>query len=372
MNAIQRWAFCALLFGAALSGFAQDELVLGSPLPAAPGDAVRVPVFLRDVPGTPLGAGGMAPIQWIDLQIEHSHPHLVVGCLGTTYPNCDLQFEAAGLFAANPPETSGTLINIASLYVRRIFGKALPVTGGLDLLGFVTFRLDPNAPTGTVIRLQFDPAKTFLADHDGKIVEDKSLKLTGASLELCPKGPPGTPGFDFWGQVSECSSVSSPCRAGEDIEFTTVIPIDACDALALSFGDGTAIFTNGSSAHHRFALPGTYTVTATVTRTAGSATFSRQVTIVVGCTATAPETAVAGTSVPFTADTIPSGLPTFITWNFGDGTSAFGSAVQHTYPFGLTYVWQATVTILEMEVPCIVRRPIVVSGPPPPRRRAAR
>src|SRR5688500_16715791 len=100
MNGILRWARCALLFGAAPSEFAEDELVLGSPLPAAPGEVVRVPVFLRDVAGTPLGAGGLAPIQWIDLSITHSHPHLVVGCLGTTYPNCDLQFEAAGILAA--------------------------------------------------------------------------------------------------------------------------------------------------------------------------------------------------------------------------------------------------------------------------------
>ena len=382
MNALQRWAFCALLFGAALSAVAQDELLLGSPLPAAPGDVVRVPVFLS---ATPLDAGG-PPIQWIDLSITHSHPHLVVGCLGTTYPNCDLQFEAAGLLAANPPETSGTLINIASLYVRRIFGKALPVTGGLDLLGFITFRLDPNAPLGTVIRLQFDPAKTFLANHDGTIV-DRGLKLTGTSFDVkqCPKGLPGTPSFDFFGPVSGCfpesnvsPSVFIPCRAGEDIEFSTVIPIDACDTLTWSFGDGTVVSTNGSSARHRFTLSSsqifgtTYTVSAVVTRASGSATFSRQVSIVPGCTATVPETAVAGTPVSFTADTVPSGFAIFVSWKFGDGTTGSGSSVQHTYPFGLTYLWEAMVGVVGMEVPCIVRRPIVVSGPSPPRQRVVR
>lgn len=182
---VRRWALYALLFAAPSALAQQDELVLGSPLQAAPGELVRVPVCLRDVGGTPLGAGGKAPIQWIDLSITNSHPHLVVGCLGTTYPNCDLQFEAAGVLAATPPETSGTLINIASLYVRRIFGQALPVTGGLDLIGFITFRLDPKAPPGTVIRLQFDPAKTFLSNHDGTIV-DRGLRLVGASIEVCP------------------------------------------------------------------------------------------------------------------------------------------------------------------------------------------
>src|SRR2546423_923264 len=265
MSWIQRWALCALLFGVAPSAFAQqDELVLGSPLGAAPGEVVSVPVFLR---GTPVGAGGTA-IQWIDLLITHSHPHLVVGCLGTTYPNCDLQFKAAGVLTASPPEISGTLINVATIYVRRIFGQALPVTGGLDLLGFITLRLDPNAPLGTVIRLQFDPTKTFLANHDGTIVDTK-LKLTGTSfvVEQCPKVPPETPSFDFFGPVSGCFPVSAvspsvfrPCRAGEDVEFTTIVPIDACDTLTWSFGDGTVAFANSSTVRHRFTIPGTYNV----------------------------------------------------------------------------------------------------------------
>lgn len=218
--------------------------------------------------------------------ITHSHPHLIVGCLGTTYPNCDAQFEDAGILAANPPEISGTLINVATIYVRRIFGQALPVTGGLDLLGFITLRLDPNAPLGTVIQLQFYPAKTFLAKHDGTIVD---TKLTGTSfvVEQCPKDPPGTPIFDFSGPVSGCFPVSTvspsvfrPCQAGEDVELTTIIPIDPCDTLTWSFGDGTVAFTNTSTVRHRFTFPGTYTVTATVTRASGSAAFSRQVSVV--------------------------------------------------------------------------------------------
>lgn len=198
MSVTRRWALCALLFAAPSALAQQDEIVLGSPSLAAPGELVRVPVSIR---GTPPGAGG-APIQWIDLSITNSHPHLVVGCLGTTYPNCDLQFEAAGVLAATPPETSGTLINIASLYVRRIFGQALPVTGELDLIGYITFRLDPKAPLGTVIRLQFDPAKTFLANHEGNRIE--GLTLIDTSIDVCPiitvippAMPNGTVGYPY-------------------------------------------------------------------------------------------------------------------------------------------------------------------------------
>src|SRR3954452_25606603 len=117
MSMTQRWALCALLFGAALSARAQDEIVLRAPLQAAPGEVVRVAVFFRDVAGKGLGVDGV-PIHWIDFSITHSRPDLIVGRLGTTYPNCDLRFEAAGQLAASQPEIGGTLINIASLYVR--------------------------------------------------------------------------------------------------------------------------------------------------------------------------------------------------------------------------------------------------------------
>lgn len=375
MKVTRRWALCALLFTAAVSALAQDEVVLGSPPAAAPGEVVRVPVFLRDVPQTPLGLGG-APIHWIELSITNSHPHLVVGCLGTTYPNCELEFEPAGVLAASPAESSGTLINISSLYVRRIFGAPLSFTGELDLIGYITFRLDPvRAPLGTVITLQFDPAKTFIANHDGTIV-DKKLKLTPASITVAPcSDPPIAPAFDFRGPVSGCSSASPVCRAGEDIEFTPLVnSTSPCDTLTWSFGDG-AIATNVAPVRHQFTIPGqqisaTYTVTATVTRTGGSAFFSRQVTIIPGCTATVPETAAAGTPVPFVADSTPSGLVISVSWKFGDGTTGSGNPVQHIYQFGVTYLWEATVVTGSTDFPpCIVRRPIQVSGPPPPPKR---
>jgi hypothetical protein len=385
MNATQRWALCALLVGAALSARAQDEMILGAPLHAARGEFVRVSVFFRDNAGTRLGAGGV-PIQWIDFSITHSRPDLVVGCLGTTYPNCDLRFEAAGQLAASTPEISGTLINIASLYVRRIFGAALSFTPGeLTLIGVITFRLDPNAPIGTMIRLQFDPAKTFIANHDGTVI-DSALTLGGTSvdIEVCPTDPPATPSFDFSGPVSGCFAASSAspalpvvaCRAGEDVQFSTFIPIDACDTVSWSFGDGTGAFTNGATVRHRFTLPpgfpvgATYTVNAMVKRASGSASFSREVSIEAGCTATVPETAVAGAPVTFIADSVPPGFALFTSWKFGDGTAGVGNPLQHTYQFGATYLWEATIAISGQDIPCIVRRPIAVSGPPLPRRRA--
>jgi hypothetical protein len=286
MNATPWWALSALLLGLSLSARAQDEIVLGSPLPAAPGEFARVPVFLRDVPGTLLGAGGI-PIQLIDLSITHSHPHFIAGCLGTTYPNCNLQFHTAGALADSPP-TSRTLINIASLYARLTFDEPPLFTGGLDSIGFITLRIDPAAPPGAEIRLELDPTKTFLADRSG-IIADRELKLIGATLSVarCPDlALPGTPSFDFLGQLSGCSSVSGVCRVGEDVEFFVTNPTDLCDTVTWSFGDGTSA-TNVSTVRHRFTPPTlsptltsvTYSVTATATRTSGTAVFSRAVSI---------------------------------------------------------------------------------------------
>jgi hypothetical protein len=347
------------------------------------------------VAGTRLGADGQAPIQWIDLSITYSHPQFIVGCLGTTYPNCDLQFRAVGELA-KPADISGTLINVSSLYVRRIFGAPLHFSGELDVIGLITFRLASNTPADTVMQLQFDPAKTFLANHDRTIVEkagtlgDGGLKLTGTGVNVCPTGQPAPPSFDFSGPFSQCSSASGVCRAGEYVEFATDIPIDACDTLTWSFGDGTGVSTNASRVSHQFTLPNfqsfaTYTVSAAVIRASGSAVFSRQVSIEPGCTATVPQTAVSGTPVVFMADTFPPGfgavisLPgvsfpgpsaTFVSWKFGDGTTGLGTPIEHTYQFGGTYLWEARVSVIGEEVPCIVRLPIQVSGPSSPRRRA--
>jgi hypothetical protein len=373
MNATQRWALCALLFGAALSARAQDEIVLGSPPPAAAGQVVSVPVFLSHVGGS--------PIHWIDLSITHSRPDLISGCLGTTYPNCELQFETAGKMAVSTPETSSTLTNIDSLFVRRIFGAALSFTPGqLDLIGFIKFRLAPNPPSSGVIRLKFDSKKTFLANHDGTII-DGELTLTGTSVEveLCVD-PPKPPCFDFFGPVSGCSSTSGLCRAGEDVEFTMGRPIDACETATWYFGDGTVVSTNGSTVRHRFTLPGvsslfaTYTVIATVTRASGSAAFVRQVSIHPGCSVTTVPDASAAVGMPvlFTADTVPPGLPAFVTWKFGDGTFGSGNPIQHAYPFGGTYQWEAEVSIAGTEIPCVVKRLIQVSGPSPQRVRVVR
>lgn len=250
MNAARRWALCALLFAAPSALAQQDEIVLGSPSLAAPGELVRVPVSIR---GTPLGAGG-APIQWIDLSITNSHPHLVVGCLGTTYPNCDLQFEAAGLLAATPPETSGTLINIASLYVRRIFGQALLFSGELDLIGYITFRLDPKAPLGTVIRLQFDPAKTFLANHEGNRIE--GLKLIGTSIAVCqiitvipPALPNGTAGYPYNQTI---------CASGGTAPYAFSVSSGALPG-GLAFNGATGAITGTPDSAGTF----TFTITAT-------------------------------------------------------------------------------------------------------------
>jgi len=376
MNVIRRWALCALLITAAASALAQDEIVLGSPPAAAPGEVVRVPVFLRDAPGTPLGTGG-APIQWIDLSITNSHPHFIAGCLGTTYPNCELGFEPAGVLAATP-ETSGTLINIASLYVRRIFGGPLSFTGELDLIGYITFRLDPDvAKTDTAIRLHLEPGKTFLSNHDKTIVENTELTLTDAvvTVSLCPD-PPVAPTFDFLGPASGCNAAAPICRVGEDILFTVLNPIDPCDTLTWTFGDG-ATATNVTSVRHRFTIPdpnevayALYTVTAIATRAGGSESYMDFVLILPACSVvTVPETGMAGTPVTFTADTVPPGLAAAVSWKFGDGTTGVGNPVQHTYQFGDTYLWEATVVTPQSQIPCIVRRPIQVSGPPAPRRR---
>ncbi len=67
----------------------------------------------------------------------------------------------------------------------------------------------------------------------------------------------------------------------------------------------------------------------------------------VSCTASAPTTAIAGvpTGMSGSANTVYcTGSPTY-QWNFGDGGSASGSSVSHTYANPGNYMWNLTVSV---------------------------
>jgi PKD repeat protein len=124
-----------------------------------------------------------------------------------------------------------------------------------------------------------------------------------------------------------------------------------------SFGDGSAISTTKSPSH-TYSTAGTYTVTETVTNSAGSNTCSATVTVAISASVTSPSTATNSPSAKYTAtssgltatftdgSTFPSGGGTKVYgWVYGDGNTANGTPVGHTYPTGTSKTYTVTETV---------------------------
>nr|WP_243436148.1 PKD domain-containing protein [Acanthopleuribacter pedis] len=104
------------------------------------------------------------------------------------------------------------------------------------------------------------------------------------------------------------------------------------------FGDGSAPVI-GANVNHRYTETGTFTVTVTLDDgNGGIATFTREVEVLAQNrypdiqNVSFPSSAVVNTSVTFTAEaTDPDGDAITFTWAFGDGATATGAEVNHTY-----------------------------------------
>jgi hypothetical protein len=181
MNA--RWFFAVLFFAAALPLAAQDVLTIGT-TSANAGSTVAVPLYLRDVTGTPLGtdAGSGNRIQSISIQIN----------FGPAVTSAS--FTRAGALAGLTPAFETTVNGSGTIGWVGQFQEStqpIPLTANAplpgDRVGTLVLTLANGLTTGSTVALTFAPANTLLSNQGGTLEErtiTEDLALTNGSITI--------------------------------------------------------------------------------------------------------------------------------------------------------------------------------------------
>src|SRR5947208_3107979 len=139
--------------------------------------------------------------------------------------------------------------------------------------------------------------------------------------------------------VSFTETPSSP-TTGQVVTFTaTTAGGVGTVSYSWSFGDGAT--STGNPITHTYTRPASFTVSVTATDSDGVAAVSSQ-TLTVRSPLTAsftypPSNPVTGQTVTFTATASGGTSPYTFSWSFGDGLSATGASVTHSYTTNGTY-----------------------------------
>jgi PKD repeat protein len=138
--------------------------------------------------------------------------------------------------------------------------------------------------------------------------------------------------------VASIGNVATLVEVGQTLTFTSQ-SINDPTSLRWDFGDGSR--ASGTTARHSWTAPGTYRVRLTASNSAGSDDAIVDVVVEpaleppIARLAQSASEVVAGDSIRFTSLSIND--PARLVWNFGDGATARGTEVSHTWAQAGTY-----------------------------------
>src|SRR5262245_801330 len=194
---------------------------------------------------------------------------------------------------------------------------------------------DGSSAMGSVVRRAYSAPGSYTAQltvADGR--GGAATASAGVTVRTINQRPSANIGGPYRGEAGQAVAFAG---SGTDPDQDPL-------TFAWSFGDGTS--ATGAAASHAFAGAGTFTVSLTVSDgRGGSSAASTQVLIAASNHApsaqiSAPASATAGSSVPFSGDgsTDPDNDPLTYSWSFGDGRSATGVSPSHAFESAGTFM----------------------------------
>jgi len=229
-----------------------------------------------------------------------------------------------------------------------------------------------NVADGAIAGAANGPTVSVTWTNPGTKPLSASNSACGSALGVKPVSISGTGALT----ASFTFSPSSP-RPGQTLTFNASASTGGPTQYTWDFGDGTNAV--GQIVTHSFATAGGYSVKLTISRPGSSAQTQRVVPVIsdvpppldAGFTTSAHCVsqfgfeicdATPGAAVSFTANTTGA---TSYSWNFGDGVTASGRSVSHTWSAGGSYA--VTLTVSNGQTTSTSAKTFqVASGPPPP------
>jgi hypothetical protein len=201
VTALSIFAFLVPAAPAAAQALPQDVITIGTV--TSTGNTVDVPVYIRDVSGTPLGIDqpSGSRIQAYSIKVDYAPTSAVQS----------VTFTRAGITAGLTPSAEFTPASAGSISLLDSFQEST------DLIPFVSnatppgnqvahlvFTLAPGTAPGTVIALTLDAALTQLSNQGGTAAETvalANLALVNGSITVLttPVPEPAVPTVSEWG-----------------------------------------------------------------------------------------------------------------------------------------------------------------------------
>jgi len=270
----------ANLFLAGAAG-AADAVTVGSA--SAEGPTIDVPVYIRDVSGSPLGMDQSPParIQAFSIRVNYSPASAVSS---VTFTRAGITSSLSPAFETSP-SSSGSISLLASFQQ-----SSNPIPFTLDAsapgnqVAHLVFNLSGSATPGTTITLTLDSSTTQLTDEGGSPATKEtsgngqlslvngSISIPVPSLTLTPPSQNIQAGSG--GLLSAMTSVRLVNTTSVSLTSSNPAVATVPAAATIPAGTRTAGFTVTAL------TPGTTTITATLPASSGGGTATANVTVI--------------------------------------------------------------------------------------------